>query len=415
MRICVIGGGGREHALCWKFAQEGHEVFCAPGNPGIGEVAETAPHEANNRKAVLDWVTGIAPDLVVVGPEDPLIAGMADMFREHGIPVFGPGQNAARLEGSKAFSKDLMKRAGIPTARHQTFSDASAAKEYAGEEFNQGRAVVVKASGAALGKGVVVCDSVEEAHAAIDGMLVELSHGEAGRTVVVEERLSGREFSLMTLVSGQSIHSLPVAQDYKRILDGDDGPNTGGMGSFSPVDWVGGDMVAQVEGDIVRPILNSLSDLDIDFRGVLFSGILVQDGVPFCLEYNVRFGDPEIQSIVRRLGDGFAEALLACANGEPIPPVPVLDVAACTVVVASEGYPGPYEKGVELEIGDVLDGVEIFHAGTKLSGDGLVTNGGRVAAVSATGSTAEEARAKAYAGVGAIRFAGMHYRRDIGL
>ncbi|MBL8067712.1 MAG: phosphoribosylamine--glycine ligase [Armatimonadetes bacterium] len=415
MRICVIGGGGREHALCWKFAQEGHEVFCAPGNPGIGEVAETVPHEANNRKAVLDWVTGVAPDLVVVGPEDPLIAGMADMFREHGIAVFGPGQDAARLEGSKAFSKDLMKRAGIPTARHQTFSDASAAKQYAEDEFNQGRAVVVKASGAALGKGVVVCDSVEEAHAAIESMLVDLSHGEAGRTVVVEERLSGREFSLMTLVSGQSIHSLPVAQDYKRILDGDDGPNTGGMGSYSPVDWVGSDIVAQVERDIVRPILNSLSDLDIDFRGVLFSGILVQDGMPFCLEYNVRFGDPEIQSIVRRLGDGFAEALLACANGEPIPPVPVLDVAACSVVVASEGYPGPYEKGCPLEIGEVLDGVEIFHAGTKVVNDGLVTNGGRVAAVSATGSTAEEARAKAYAGVGAVRFAGMHYRRDIGL
>lgn len=415
MRICVIGGGGREHALCWKFAQEGHEVFCAPGNPGIGEVAETAPHEVNNRKAVLDWVTGVAPDLVVVGPEDPLIAGIADMFREHGIAVFGPGQDAARLEGSKAFSKDLMKRAGIPTARHQTFSDASAAKQYAENEFNQGRAVVVKASGAALGKGVVVCDSVEEAHAAIDSMLVDLSHGEAGRSVVVEERLSGREFSLMTLVSGQSIHSLPVAQDYKRILDGDDGPNTGGMGSYSPVDWVGSDLVAQVEGDIVRPILNSLRDLDIDFRGVLFSGILVQDGVPFCLEYNVRFGDPEIQSIVRRLGDGFAEALLACANGEPIPPVSVQEVAACTVVVASEGYPGPYEKGVELEIGEVLDGVEIFHAGTKVVNDGLVTNGGRVAAVSATGATAEEARAKAYAGVGAIRFAGMHYRRDIGL
>lgn len=415
MKICVIGGGGREHALCWKFDQEGHDVYCAPGNPGIAEVAEVSPHDINNRKAILDWANDISPDLVVVGPEDPLIAGIADMFRENGYSVFGPNQDAARLEGSKAFSKDMMKRAGIPTARHQTFSDPDAAKEYAASEFAEGRPVVVKASGSALGKGVVVCDSLEEAHAAIESMLVELSHGEAGRTVVVEERLSGREFSLFTLVSGQKTLSLPVAQDYKRVLESDAGPNTGGMGSFSPVDWLDSTVVADAEQRVVRPILACLSELEIDFRGVLFSGMLVQDGTPYCLEFNVRFGDPEIQSVVRRLGPGFADALLACAKGEPIPEIHVLNQCACTVVVASEGYPGEYEKGRSIEIGEVLDGVEVFHAGTKTVNDDLVTNGGRVVAVSAIGQDSEEARAKAYAGVGAVRFEGMQFRRDIGL
>lgn len=415
MRICVIGGGGREHALCWKFDLEGHEVFCAPGNPGIAEVATVADHAVHDRKAILDWVNEVKPDLVVVGPEDPLIAGMADMFRENGFDVFGPGQGAARLEGSKAFSKDMMKRAGIPTAKYQSFSDPVAAREYASAEFGAGRPVVVKASGAALGKGAIVCDSVEEAHVAIDSMLVAMELGEAGRTVVLEERLSGREFSLLTLVSGKEILSLPVAQDYKRIADGDEGPNTGGMGTYSPVEWVSEELVRETEDVVVRPILASLAELDIDYRGVLFSGVMLSDGVPYCLEYNVRFGDPETQSVVRRLGDGFAESLLACARGESIPAVQVLDDAVCTVVVASEGYPGDYEKGREIEIGELLDGVEIFHAGTRLVGEDLLTSGGRVLAVSATGVEADEARAKAYAGVGAVRFEGMQYRRDIGV
>ena len=415
MKICVIGGGGREHALCWKFNEEGHDVFCAPGNPGIAEVAEVANHAVHDRKAILDWANEVKPDLIVVGPEDPLIAGMADMFRENGFAVFGPGQDAARLEGSKAFSKDMMKRAGIPTARYQTFSDPVAAKEYAANEFTAGRPVVVKASGAALGKGAIVCDSVGEAHAAIDSMLVEMSLGEAGRTVVLEQRLEGKEFSLLTLVSGQEIWSLPVAQDYKRVADGDEGPNTGGMGTYSPVEWVSAELVQETEDAVVRPILASLAELDIDYRGVLFSGLMMEDGVPYCLEYNVRFGDPETQSVVRRLGDGFADALLACAKGEAIPAVPVLEEAVCTVVVASGGYPGDYEKGQDIEIGEVLDGVEIFHAGTRLVGEDLVTSGGRVVAVSATGENGEEARAKAYAGVGAVRFEGMQYRKDIGL
>ncbi len=415
MKICVIGSGGREHALCWKFDQEGHDVFCAPGNPGIAEVAKVVQHAVHDRKAILDWANEVKPDLVVVGPEDPLIAGMADMFRENGFAVFGPGQAAARLEGSKAFSKDMMKRAGIPTAKYQSFSDPVAARDYASAEFAAGRPVVVKASGAALGKGAIVCDSLEEAHASIDSMLVAMELGEAGRTIVLEERLEGKEFSLLTLVSGSEILSLPVAQDYKRIGDGDEGANTGGMGTFSPVDWVSADLVRETEEAVVRPILSSLADLDIDYRGVLFSGVMLSDGVPYCLEYNVRFGDPETQSVVRRLGDGFADALLACARGEAIPAIEVLSEAVCTVVIASGGYPGEYEKGHAIEIREVMDGVEIFHAGTRMSGEELTTIGGRVVAVSATGLDGEDARAKAYAGIGAVRFEGMQYRKDIGL
>lgn len=414
MKIFVIGGGGREHALCWKFDQEGHEVFCAPGNPGIHEVAHVFPVAVNDRKALLEAANQAQPDLIVIGPEDPLIAGMGDMFREHGFAVFGPDQAAARLEGSKSFSKDMMKRAGIPTARYQSFSDPGAAKDYVASEYGAGRSVVVKASGAALGKGVILCDSVEDANLAIDGMLVGMEFGEAGRTIVVEERLHGQEFSLLTLVSGQEILSLPVAQDYKRIGDGDTGLNTGGMGTYSPVDWVSNELVRRAEDEVVRPILASLADLEIEYRGVLFSGLMVVDGEPICLEYNVRFGDPETQSVVRRLGEGFAEALLACSKGEAIPKVPVLDEAVCTVVVASEGYPGEYEKGRSVEIGELLDGVEVFHAGTAIVNDELVTSGGRVVAVSATGTDAEEARAKAYAGVGGVRFEGMVYRKDIG-
>jgi phosphoribosylamine--glycine ligase len=415
MKVFVVGGGAREHAICWKLNAEGHEVACAPGNPGISEVADVYVVAVNDRRTLLDTVTKFEPDLVVIGPEDPLIAGMADMFREHGFAVFGPGQDAARLEGSKAFAKDLMKRSDVPTARYQIFSDPGAARTYASSEFAEGRAVVVKASGAALGKGVIVCDSVEEAHAAIETMLTELNFGEAGRTIVIEQRLDGQELSLLTLVSGQEIWSLPVAQDYKRIGEGNLGPNTGGMGSVSPVEWVSPELVSKAEELVVRPILSALADLEIDYRGVLFSGLMICDDQVYCLEYNVRFGDPETQSVLLRLGDGFGEMLLACARGDLIPEVEVRADTACTVVVASEGYPGDYEKGRAMEIGAVLDGVEIFHAGTALANETLQTNGGRVVAVSATGVDLEEARAKAYAGVGAVKFAGMQYRKDIGL
>ncbi|MBX3115650.1 MAG: phosphoribosylamine--glycine ligase [Fimbriimonadaceae bacterium] len=413
MKILVIGGGGREHALCWKLAGEGHELFCAPGNPGIAEVAVCNQIKINDRKGLLDWAKEVQAELVVVGPEDPLISGMADMFRENDFLVFGPGQDAARLEGSKAFSKDMMKRAGVPTARHQVFSDPSAAKEFAAQLCASDEGVVIKASGAALGKGVVVCDDFEHAEIVIEEMLVGGSMGDAGRTVVIEERLRGKEFSLLTLVSGSQIQSLPVAQDYKRIGDGDTGLNTGGMGSYSPVNWVSDELVSQVEEEVVKPILTSMAELDIDYRGVLFSGLMLVGEHPYCLEYNVRFGDPEIQTIVLRLGGGFAEALLACAKGEVIPEISVLNNAACTVVVASGGYPGEYEKGNKISVKSIPESVTLFHAGTANSGSDLVTAGGRVIAVCGVGSDLESARERAYAGVDGISFAGKQFRSDV--
>ncbi len=413
MNVLVIGSGGREHALCWKLAGEGCNVFCAPGNPGIAAVAEVQPISINDRRALLEWSQQIGADLILIGPEAPLISGLADMFRENGFPVFGPSMNAAKLEGSKGFSKDMMKRAGVPTARYQVFSDPVAALDFARELCANGQGVVVKASGAALGKGVVVCDGIEEAEASIRGMLQEGLHGEAGRSIVVEERLIGRELSLFTLVSGQNILTLPVAQDYKRIGEGDTGPNTGGMGSYSPVPWISDALIAQAEEEIVLPILKTLADLDTEYRGVLFSGIMVVDGNPMCLEYNVRFGDPETQTLMLRLDDGFAELLLACANGEPLDPVPVLNNAACTIIAASEGYPGDYEKGDRIEILELPRGSHLFHAGTAVTPVGLVTNGGRVFAASASAPTLSEARVIAYQAVDAVKFRGKTVRRDI--
>ncbi|HLO98065.1 MAG TPA: phosphoribosylamine--glycine ligase, partial [Fimbriimonas sp.] len=301
MKVLVIGAGAREHALCWKLAQEA-EVFCAPGNPGIAGVATCVPIVQTEIGKLIEFARTSEIDLVVVGPENPLIAGMADAFREQGFPCFGPGKAGAMLEASKSYSKALMRRAGVPTAEYQSFFDATACKEYCRKSFAEGKPVVVKASGNAMGKGVIVGDDYEATAAGIDELV---AMGEASRTMLVETRLNGREFSLLTMVSDEGFKSLPIAQDFKRIFDGDKGPNTGGMGSYSPVGWVTDDMVAEAEAQAVMPILNSLKEDGIQYRGVLFSGMMGSH----VLEYNVRFGDPEIQSVVMRLGNGFAKAL----------------------------------------------------------------------------------------------------------
>ena len=406
MRILVVGSGGREHALCWKLAQ-GHEVVCAPGNPGIAADVACVP---------ADDLAGLAKgfDLVVVGPEDPLVEGLADRIRTAGVAVYGPGADGARLEASKAFSKALMQEAGVPTAAFFTFHHAEPALEYARNRFGEGLRVAVKASGNALGKGVVVCDALEEAEGAIREMMVERRFGEAGATVVVEERLVGPEFSLLTLVGDHDFSSLPVAQDHKRAFDGDRGPNTGGMGTVSPCAWVSDDAVREAEDRCIRPLLALMRDRGISYRGTLFSGLMVQNGTPYCLEYNVRFGDPETQSVMLRLGGGFGEALFAAATGARVPPVEVLDDFATTVVVASGGYPGGYDKGLPIEVGDLPEGAKLFHAGTALIDGRLVTSGGRVVGASASGSTMAEARSRAYAAAAAVRFEGAFYRGDIG-
>ena len=413
MRILVVGSGGREHALAWKLSQEA-EVHVAPGNPGIAEDAKLHPVAASDFPALISLAKQLSVDLVVVGPENPLIEGLADALRAEGIPTFGPSAADSRLEGSKAFSKALMREARIPTAEFQTFTESGTAREYARDMFQKGRPVVIKASGAALGKGVIVCSDVEDAERAISSMIDDNEFGGAGSTIVVEERLRGPEFSLLTLCSGERHLSLPVAQDYKRAYEKDEGPNTGGMGSYSPVPWISTDLIARTEAEVVAPVLRSLKGSQ--YRGLLFSGLMVQDGKPYCLEYNVRFGDPETQSVMMRLGNGFAAALLACAKGEQIPEVEVLLNHSVCVVVASAHYPGDVTKGIPIDLPATLPpNAKIFHAGTALRDGQLVTNGGRVFGVTASGETAEEAREAAYALAKKIEFDGAWYRSDIAL
>jgi phosphoribosylamine---glycine ligase len=407
MKILVVGGGGREHALAWKLAQEA-EVVATPGNPGIAEVARLVPGDP------VDVAQAERVDLVVVGPEDPLVDGLADRLRAVGVPCFGPGAAGAQLEGSKALSKELMHAAGVPTAMYGTFQSVMEAKMFARARFDAGRQVAVKASGNALGKGVIVCAELAEAEDALERMMVAREFGPAGETVVVEDRLVGREFSLLTLVSDAGYRSLPVAQDYKRALDGDLGSNTGGMGTYSPVPHVPDALLEETERRVVAPILAELSRRGIEYRGVLFSGLMMHGDELNSLEYNVRFGDPETQTVVRRLGSGFATALFACAVGEEIPPFEVLDHAAVTVVLASGGYPGSYEKGLPITVESLPEDVVLFHAGTALREGGLVTNGGRVFGVSAVGPTVDVARSRAYAAAEHVRFPGKHLRSDIG-
>lgn len=414
MRILVVGGGGREHALAWKLSQEA-EVLCAPGNPGIAGDVECLPIAQSDAPAILQACKQRSIDLVVVGPEDPLVDGLADPLRAAGLSVYGPNADGAQLEGSKAFSKELMSAAGVPTAEYQTFRDSNAATEYARRKFDQGRALAVKASGNAVGKGVIVAPDLETALDAIRRMMQDREFGTAGETVVIEERLPGPEFSLLTIVGDRNFVSLPVAQDHKRAFDGDRGPNTGGMGTYSPVSWVSRDRVEEVERTVVAPILCELKKRGIGFRGTLFSGLMMDGSDAKCLEYNVRFGDPEIQSLVLRLGSGFAQTLLEAASGREIQPPEILDNAAVTVVIANEGYPTAPRKGSPVTIGHLPTGVKLFHAGTSIKDGVLVASGGRVLAVSASAPTFREARSLAYEGVTAVSIAGSFYRKDIGV
>ncbi len=399
--------------MAWKLSQES-EVLVAPGNPGIAEDCECVDVAALDFEGLLGLCRDRAVDLVVVGPEDPLVAGLADAISREGIAVYGPLSSAAQLEGSKAFSKALMRHAGVPTAAFESFSDAGEAKEYSRQRFEIRRGVAVKASGNALGKGVIVCGTLDEAEDAIERMLVAREFGEAGERIVVEDRLEGREFSLLTLVGDHNFVSLPVAQDHKRAFDGDQGPNTGGMGSYSPVDWLDSDFVREVEQRVVSPVLAELKSRGIPYRGTLFSGLMMDGGVAHCLEYNVRFGDPETETLMLRLGNGLSQALYEAAIGDRISQPQVKSNAAVSVVVASGGYPGKYEKGRSINVGPVPSGVKLFHAGTALQGGQLVTSGGRVICVSAEAPTLHEAKGLAYAGANAVQFDGAFFRRDIG-
>ena len=415
MNVLLIGAGGREHALAWKLAQSPsvEKLWCAPGNPGIAEQAECVDLDAASNAAVLGFCRDHDVDLVVVGPEAPLVAGLADTLRVAGFAVFGPSAAAARLEGSKGFTKDFCARHAIPTAAYGRFNNAPKAKAYIRA---MGAPIVVKADGLAAGKGVTVAMTVDEALAAIDDCF-EGAFGSAGAEVVVEEFLAGEEASFFCLCDGETALPFGTAQDHKRVHDGDLGPNTGGMGAYSPAPILDEAVLARVMDEIVRPTLAGMKAEGNPFSGVLYAGLMLTADGPRLIEYNVRFGDPECQVLMLRLASDLAPNLLAAATGR-LAGVEVRwrDGYALTVVMAADGYPGTPVKGTP--IGGVVkaeaSGAKVFHAGTALVDGRLVANGGRVLNVTAFGATAREAQANAYAAVDCLAWPGGFCRRDIG-
>jgi phosphoribosylamine--glycine ligase len=415
LRVLVAGGGGREHALAWHLANSGHQVFCAPGNAGIANVARCEPISATDLPGLTGFAVRQKVDLTIVGPEAPLVAGIADEFERQGLAVFGPRKNGARIEGDKAFAKEVMHAAGIPTAQFETFTDFDAARNCLGQHRLP---VVVKASGLAAGKGVVVAETRPEAEQAVSDMLREGRYGEAGKVVVIEEFLQGEEVSMIGLCDGRSVQVLAPSQDHKRLLDGDKGPNTGGMGAYAPAPAMTAALQLEVQQKVFVPLLAEFARRDIDYRGVIYAGlILTADGLRV-LEFNCRFGDPETQVILPLLDGDLAELAIACIEGKLHEHAlrPATDRAALCVVAAAEGYPGSYGKGMPIA-GDLVghDNVVVFHAGTRLEENRAVANGGRVLGVTGIGRSLAEARDRAYKAVEGIRFPGMIYRRDIGV
>ena len=421
--ILVVGSGAREHALVWKLAQSETRprLFAAPGNPGIAALAECLSISADDVAGIVAAARGHAIDLVVIGPEAPLIAGLADALRPEGIAAFGPGAAAARLEGSKAFAKEIMARASIPTARYAAFDDAAAARAYV---ERHGAPVVVKADGLAAGKGVTVARTMAEARSAIDDAMERGVFGAAGRTVVIEDYLEGDELSVMALVAGERCVLLPPSQDHKQVYDGDRGPNTGGMGTFAPVPWADEALLAAVRERIFAPLLRELSRAGLDYRGVIYAGLMVTREGPRVIEFNARFGDPETQVTLPLLEGDFAAVCQAVAEGQlDAATLRVAPGAAVGVVLASQGYPGAYATGHPIAGLDTLPtGTLAFHAGTRAAEDGeastgrpYVTAGGRVLTLVGLGDDLAVARERAYAAAARVSFAGVHYRRDIGL
>jgi phosphoribosylamine--glycine ligase len=417
MRVLVVGSGGREHALAWKISKSPlvERLFAAPGNPGIAQVATLVPLRADDAEGIAGWVRENRIDLVVVGPEAPLVAGLVDRLARDGVPAFGPTAAAAEIEGSKAFAKDVMEAAGIPTAEHGTFSEVEPALAWARA---RGGRVVVKADGLAAGKGVVVCGDLAEVEAALRAMLVEGIHGAAGARVVVEERLEGPEASCICFSDGERVRLLAAAQDHKRIFDGDRGPNTGGMGAFSPTPNVTPELEALVERDVLLPAIRELARRGRRFQGALYAGIMLTPRGPRVLEFNARLGDPETQPILMRLASDIVPALLAAAQGDLSRTTLEFDPrAAVGVVLAARGYPGQVASGDAIDGLDAPrpDGVQVFHAGTARGADGrVVTSGGRVLTVCALGDGLDDAARRAYDAIGGIAFQGMQYRNDIG-
>lgn len=415
MKVLVVGNGGREHAILWKVSQSPlvKGLYCAKGNGGTAKIAQNVSIEPTNVKALADFAQSEGIDFTIVGPEAPLVAGLVDEFESRGLKVFGPSQRASMLEGSKAFAKEFMQKYGIPTAEFHTFEDPQRAKNFI-KDF--GVPVVIKADGLASGKGVFVCKSYEEALRAIDNLMVKKALGEAGSKVVVEEFLEGEEASYIVMLNGDSYVPLPTSQDHKRLLDGDKGPNTGGMGAYSPNPFVDEVTEKAIRELIIERVIKGLREEGIYYRGFLYAGLMLTKDGPKVLEFNVRLGDPEAQPLLMRIKGDFLQILLDFYEGKPVS-LEIDPRHTLCVVLASKGYPEKPEDGKEiigLEEVEKMEDVVVFHAGTELKNGRVYTKGGRVLNVCAWGKDLKEARERAYKAIEKINFEGMHYRKDIG-
>ena len=418
MRILIVGNGGREHTLAWKLRRDapGATLFVTQPNGGMAGSVETLEITAGDVEALAGWAQAQRIDLTVIGPEAPLAAGLADRLHRNGVPVFGPTKAAARIESSKAYAKELMERAGVPTAGFATFSDPGEAADYVKEG---GARVVVKASGLAAGKGAVVCETVDDALETLERIMTDRVFGEAGREVVVEEFMYGEELSVFALADGRDALLMLPSQDHKRVGEGDTGPNTGGMGAYAPVSLSTPELLSDILDRIIRPTLAALAEDDSEFRGLLYAGLMLTEEGPRVVEFNCRFGDPETQVVLPLLESSLLDPMLEVARGGRLGGAALewSGGAALTTVVASEGYPGDYGKGRSIEIPDRLNSdpdVLLFHAGTRLGSDGLETSGGRVIAATGLGSTLSQAAAKSRKAAAAIEFEGKQFRTDIG-
>ncbi|OUN30184.1 MULTISPECIES: phosphoribosylamine--glycine ligase [unclassified Blautia] len=418
MKVLIIGSGGREHAIAWKVAQnpQVEKIYCAPGNGGIGQVAECVPIGAMEFDKLAAFAKEREIDLTIVGMDDPLVGGVVDVFEKEGLRVFGPRKNAAILEGSKAFSKDLMKKYNIPTAAYENFDNPEEAIAYLKEkaEFP----IVLKADGLALGKGVLICNTLEEAEEGVKTIMLDKKFGSAGNTLVIEEFMTGREVSVLSFVDGKTIKTMTSAQDHKRAKDGDQGLNTGGMGTFSPSPFYTKEIDEFCQKNIYQPTVDAMAAEGREFKGIIFFGLMLTEKGPKVLEYNARFGDPEAQVVIPRMKNDMVEVCQACIDGtlDQIN-LEFEDNAAVCVVLASDGYPVSYEKGFPIEGLENFEGKEgyyVFHAGTALKDGKIVTNGGRVLGVTAKGADLKEARKNAYAATEWIQFENKYMRHDIG-
>lgn len=416
MKVLVIGSGGREHAIVWKLAQSKHvdKIYCTPGNAGISEIAECIEMDTSDFSALIDFVRYEWIDLTVVGPENPLSKGIVDAFEKDGRKIVGPTKAASQLEWSKVFAKEFMKRHRIPTAEYKVFTSYIQARDYV---RIKGAPIVIKADGLAAGKGVIVASTVNEAMDALKLVMKDRAFGDAGNRVVVEECLSGEEASFMVFTDGETIVPMVSSQDHKRVFDSDEGPNTGGMGAYSPAPIITKKLESTIIEKTIKPAIEGLRSEGIRYKGILYAGLMIKDEKPYVLEFNCRLGDPETQPVLSRLDADLMDIFMAIA-GEKLSDISVRwkDEASVCVVLASKGYPGKYEKGKVIHgLDDIkkMDNVFVFHAGTVFNDNQIITNGGRVLGISALGKDIRTAKEKAYEAIENIHFEGMHYRKDI--